>query len=254
MPLIAGRALLKRWRYVGVFAPELMICAADIRVGPLPRRWWAIAAPDGTLREGAGAGRVGLRLEPGRLTLRRPEIRVELALEDGPGVEVVSPTRAAYAWTRKQGGVRARGRVALPGRELELDAEAVIDESAGYHDRQTAWLWSAGVGRGGGGERLAWNLVSGLHDAPEASERTVWVEGEPREVGPVEFRPDLSGVELPGGGSLSFSPWCAREERLDLLLLRSAYRQPFGTFAGQLPGGLRLAAGHGVMEEHEALW
>jgi Protein of unknown function (DUF2804) len=254
MPLVVGRTLLKRWRYVGVFAPELMISAADIRVGPLPRRWWAIAEPDGTLREGAGAGRGGLHLEPGRLSLRRAEVRVELALDEGAGIEVASPTRGAYGWTRKQGGVRAHGRVALAERVLELDAEAVVDESAGYHDRRTAWLWSAGVGRGGGGERLAWNLVSGLHDSPEASERTVWVDAEPREVGPVEFRPDLSGVELPAGGSLSFSPWCAREERLDLLLVRSAYRQPFGTFAGQLPGGLHLAAGYGVMERHEALW
>jgi hypothetical protein len=36
--------------------------------------------------------------------------------------------------------------------------------------------------------------------------------------------------------------------------MRSYYRQPFGTFTGELPGGLRLADGYGVMEEHEVWW
>ena len=36
--------------------------------------------------------------------------------------------------------------------------------------------------------------------------------------------------------------------------MRSRYRQPFGTFEGELPGGFRLAEGYGVMEEHDVLW
>jgi hypothetical protein len=106
------------------------------------------------------------------------------------------------------------------------------------------------VGRGEGGERVAWNLVAGIHDAPEASERTVWVDGEPREVPPVEFADDLSSV-----GGLSFDEWCAREEHTNRLVFRSDYRQPFGTFAGELPGGgPRLAEGYGVMEKHDVRW
>ena len=31
-------------------------------------------------------------------------------------------------------------------------------------------------------------------------------------------------------------------------------RQPFGTFAGALPGGIELAQGYGVMEEHDVRW
>ena len=34
----------------------------------------------------------------------------------------------------------------------------------------------------------------------------------------------------------------------------SRYRQPFGTFAGELPGGLELAEGYGVMEDHDVHW
>ncbi len=39
-----------------------------------------------------------------------------------------------------------------------------------------------------------------------------------------------------------------------MLLLRSSYRQPFGTFPGTLPGGITLREAYGVMERHEAVW
>jgi hypothetical protein len=50
-----------------------------------------------------------------------------------------------------------------------------------------------------------------------------------------------------------------RERRENLLVVRSEYRQPFGTFAGELPGfagqaPIVLAEGWGVMEQHSALW
>src|SRR2546421_138933 len=50
------------------------------------------------------------------------------------------------------------------------------------------------------------------------------------------------------------SPSDTRAGRDSLLLVRSVYRQPFGTFSGELPGGVALAEGYGVMEEHEAWW
>ena len=101
---------------------------------------------------------------------------------------------------------------------------------------------------------MSWNLVAGVHDAPADSERTVWVDGEPAEVGPVTFAPDLSQVTFAEGGSLEFTEWAAREEDMNLLLMRSRYRQPFGTFSGMLPGGIELAQGYGVMEEHDVRW
>jgi len=45
-----------------------------------------------------------------------------------------------------------------------------------------------------------------------------------------------------------------RERRENLILLRSDYRQPFGTFSGRLPAGPELAYAYGVMESHEAWW
>jgi hypothetical protein len=249
MPLLRRGRPLKRWRYVGVYGRELMLCVGDARVAGLPQRWWAVALPDGTLRERTTSGRGGVLLEAGRARVDAPGARIELALEEEVGIEVASSHGRSYIWTRKQGGVPVRGSVELDGARFEIDGEAFIDESAGYHARRTSWRWSAGLGRGEGGERLAWNLVDGVHDAAEASERTVWVDGEPQEVPPLEFAPDLSAV-----GGLRFSEWCAREHRTRRGPFSSDYRQPFGTFSGELPGGLRLAAGYGVMERHDVRW
>ena len=164
-------------------------------------------------------------------------------------MEVASPHGRQWIWTRKQADVPARGEVIVDGERRELDARAVVDDSAGYHERHTAWRWSAGVGRAASGERVGWNLVAGVHDAEASSERSVWVDGEPREVEPVEFADDLSGV-----AGLRFSEWCAREENVNGLIFRSRYRQPFGSFSGELPGDLPLAEGWGVMEDHDVHW
>jgi hypothetical protein len=255
MPLFRGTRPRKRWRYVGYYGPELMLCAADARIGPVPQRWWAVALPGGKLRDRTTIGRGGVRVERGVVEVEHDGVRIHLTLEESGGLEIASPTSAGhYIWTRKQADVPARGFVELDGRRHDIDGVAFIDESAGYHDRHTAWKWSAGNGLTSDGRTVSWNLVAGVHDAPTDSERTVWVDGEPAEVGPVAFAPDLSQVTFAEGGSLEFTEWAAREEDMNLLLMRSRYRQPFGTFSGMLPGGIELAQGYGVMEAHDVHW
>jgi hypothetical protein len=254
----AGRPL-KRWRYVGVYTADLMLCVGDARIGPVPQRWWAVALPGGQLRERTTFGRAGVELggEAGHVAVRAEGVSIQLELDESEGVETASPVgdRGAYIWTRKQACVPVRGTVELDGRRHEIDGDhGFVDDSAGYHARHTAWRWSAGVGQLDDGRRVGWNLVAGIHDAPDASERTIWIDGEPVEVGPVRFAADLSSVAFADGSGLGFSEWSAREHATNALLIRSRYRQPFGAFAGSLPGGLRLAEGHGVMEDHDAHW
>jgi hypothetical protein len=241
-PLAAGRPL-KRWRYVGVYRPDVMLCIGDARVAGIRQRWWAVALPDGSLFEGRGR----IRVHVGRA---EQDVAIELELRESEGVEIVSPHGGSWIWTRKQAGVPVRGQVRVAGRRFSLDGDyGFVDESAGYHARHTAWRWSAGIGRAEDGRPVAWNLVDGVHDSLEYSERTVLIDGEPHEVPPQAFAADLSRV-----GELDFREWAAREARVNLGLMRNRYRQPFGEFSGLLPGGLRLAEGYGVMEEHDVLW
>lgn len=243
---------LKAWRYVGVYAAELMLCAGTVRVGPARQAFWAVwDRAAGRLHErtvvGPGSGRA-VSLSYGRAEIRS-DVEATLQLEELDGVETVCQSADSYAWTRKQGGIRAHGSVRIDGVTHVIDAPAIIDDTAAYYERHVVWRWCAGVGTARDGRSLAWNLVAGVNDPPRNSERTVWVDGVPREVGPSTFAPDLSSVD-----DLRFSAEAARERRENLLLVRSSYRQPFGTFSGALPDGIELAEGFGVMEAHDVHW
>jgi len=251
MPLLHRGRPLKRWCYAGVFGPELMWCAGVVRVGGIPQTFWA-AWDRTTLFERTRVLRTrGVEVTPARV---RVEGVASLDLSAvGTPIELVSPHGRAHVWTRKT-PVRAKGTVVLDGRTHHVDAAGLVDETAGYHARHTAWSWSAGVGTATDGRDVVWNLVDGIHDAPLASERTVWVDGTPGEVGRATFADDLSAVTLASGERLTFTGEAVRRRRDRLVLVSSDYVQPFGVFAGTLPGGVTLAEGYGVMEHHRARW
>jgi hypothetical protein len=246
MPSHRGWRPLKAWRYVGFFSQGLMICLTRVRLGPARECFWAVWDRDqGRLLQAAR----GVELAPGAAAIRDRAVRVELALDESPGLETVCPAGEAYAWTRKQGGIRATGRAWLRGDVHELDGRAIIDDTGAYYERHTHWRWCAGVGDLSDGRPVAWNLVEGVNDPPLGSERTVWVDGAPLEPPPVAIAGDLSGA-----AELRFAPEATLARDRNLFVVRSRYRQPFGRFSGALPGGLELASGLGVMEDHDAWW
>jgi Domain of unknown function (DUF2804), C-terminal len=249
MPSRQGLRPLKAWRYVGVYGPEVMLCLASARIGPARQSFWAVwDRTAGRLYERTVMGAGAVRLAPGRARLADRELQLDLTLEERPGIETVCPSASSYAWTRKQGGVRATGWISIHGSRRPVESSAVIDDTAGYYQRHTSWRWSAGVGTAADGRALAWNLVDGVNDPVRDSERTLWTDGEARELDPVVFDPELTRV-----GDLHFNAEAVRERHENLLVIRSRYRQPFGTFAGTI-GGIELAAGYGVMEEHDVRW
>ncbi len=236
MPSHDGLRPLKAWRYIGVYGPELMLCAAIVRIGRARQAFWALWDRE-RLTDRTSLLGTGVTMSYGRLAIA--ELGLEVTFEEQPGIEAVCPSGDSYAWTRKQGGIPVRG--------LGSDAHAVIDDTAGYYQRHTSWRWSAGVGTAADGRTVAWNLVDGVNDPPKHSERTVWIDGEPSEPPPSEFHE--GGVD-----GLVFHAEATRERSDNFVLLRSRYRQPFGTFSGELPGAIALANGYGVMEDHEAWW
>src|SRR4051794_19955757 len=162
MPLMRRGRPLKRWRYLGFYGPELMLCAGDVRVGPLRQQFWAVAEPGHPLRERSALGSAGVVFSGSRLVVDGVGVRLDLTANEGDGVESVHASgRRGYVWTRKQAGVPMRGFVELDSRTVQLEGEGAIDETAGYHARHTSWRWSAGVGRGAGGERVPPEIVGG---------------------------------------------------------------------------------------------
>jgi hypothetical protein len=273
----------KRWRYLGVFGSEVMVCAARVQVGPLGQTFWAIwdreqrklhertrmTAPMlargevwTELADGEHAGRIDWAPDRGGILVRieaAPKdgedepIRAFLRAGEGRWAEAVCPTGEAegYVWTRKR-VVEVECDVRIGERRIRCRARGVEDESCGYHPRHTVWDWSAGVGRTTDGRPVGWNLVSGINDPPERSERAIWVDGEPSEPGPASFD-GLEAIEV-DGSRLEFSAEAERRREESKPWARYEYRQPFGTFTGTLPGGLELAEAYGVIEHHDAHW
>ena len=115
MPLLSRGRPLKRWRYVALYRPDLMVCIGDARVAGLPQRWWAVALPDGTLHERTTSRRGGVELSPGRARVETDGVSVDLALREGEGMEVASPSGTrldldAQAGAALRQRARARGR------------------------------------------------------------------------------------------------------------------------------------------------
>jgi hypothetical protein len=255
MPLRRDGGLRKRWRYVGYYDEALMLCAARAEVGPLGQCFWVLWDRERGRELAHTSLRPGSRevvLDGARVEIDAPGLHAELLLGEAEPIESLCPSGPGWGWTRKRAGVPIVGTVEMPGRRLRLDGLGVDDESAGYQARHTSWHWSAGVGTAADGRALAWNLVEGINDPAEKSERAIWIDGVPQEPAPVSFD-GLEAIRFAEASRLDFSGGAEHARDENFLLLRSTYRHRFGTFTGSLDG-IPLAEGRGVMESHTALW
>jgi hypothetical protein len=258
LPMRWGGRWRKRWRYIGAYNQNFMLCAADVHVGPGRQSFWAVW--DRRRREMRERTRTLLPLTRrevslvgAELSVRSGGVAIDLRLGETEPVECICPNDGdGYTWTRKRAGLSAVGTLSLDGEEHRFDGQAVDDESAGYHARRTSWRWSAGVGEAADGRSLAWNLVEGINDPALLSERALWVDGTPTEPEPVRFEA-LEGIVFADGSRLAFTPERTRARSDNLLLFRSDYEAPFGSFSGAL-AGIELRSGLGVMERHDAVW
>lgn len=276
MPLRFRGVNRKRWRYLGAFSEEVMVCAARVSVGPASQTFWAVwdredqeltertvmrlpGARGEVWSEDGSGGAVDHAPDDGslvRIESSHPDagsVRGFLRTGGGAWAESICPNgEQGFVWTRKR-IVEVDVDVRLGGRRIRCKARGVEDESAGYHPRHTVWSWSAGVGTLVDGRDVGWNLVEGVNDPPERSERAIWVDGKPFEPGPSTFG-GLEIVSFEDGSRIRCEPEAERRRTEKRGPISYSYRQPFGTFTGALPGGLELASGMGVMESHDAHW
>ena len=129
-------------------APDLL-GAAPARDGPGPAPCASApaccpAAARSSCAQGTPDGRA-----PGRLAIRDLGVELELELSEQPGIEARCPNGRSESWTRKQAGVAGAAAPcgSTAARRVQIEALAVIDDTAGYHERVTEWRWSAGVGQ-----------------------------------------------------------------------------------------------------------
>ncbi len=255
LPLLRAGQLRKHWQYVAFWSREFSFCAARANVGPLRKEYWGVwDRASGQFRQGASLFTRRVQIEANRVYVRDGDTEIDVTFEDCAGFEVYRTADHAYIWSRKDYCREARGVIRHGETQRAVAGVMFVDVNAGYHERSTHWRWAAGAGLDQHGRLVAFNAITGLHDSPERSERTIWVDGEEREIGPVTFSDDLSAVSFAEGGTLRFQPEALIEQHTNLLLIRSDYLHWFGDYTGTLPGGIELSEAPGVRERHDALW
>jgi hypothetical protein len=186
LPLFRGLRPLKKWRYLGVYGPEVQMCVGIARIAGAYQAFWAVHNRTTDAFRERAALRPILHFDETSARFDGVDVAYRRA---GEPVEVVSRHGKQLIWTRKT-PVHVTGTID----GLAIDSHGLVDESAGHHARVTRWSWSAGCGTSETGAALTWNLVDGVHDSLHNSERTLWVDGVPQEVDPVTFAADLSRV------------------------------------------------------------
>jgi hypothetical protein len=282
----------KRWVYLALSTEEVWLSLAIVRTGyaatafafvydlagamlfertallpaPLARVGDDFHAPGVIARFASGATRLSLRRGPlgVEVDVRFGDLSVDAVLSERgapPSVSAIAPLgEGLLDATEKRALLPVKGRARCGSRELSLDgALGGYDYTHGLLPRHTRWRWAFGMGRAKGGERLGFNVVSGFVGALECAAflgDTVAPLGEAHidfeEVSPMKpWRVVGEGYEL------TFAPGALHAETRDLVLVRSRFVQPVGTFQGTIrvhDRELVVDGLPGVVEDQDVLW
>ena len=254
MPLRRGGRWRKRWRYVGAFCDELLLCAARVQVGPLGQTFWVVWDRESgemwehtrTLMPGArgevwtehlGGERSGRARRPGCPRLRA---RRGLAGADR-GRRPAAPTTAGPSCAAAPASGSSRSapptRASTCGREsgpTSRSSATFGSAIAAGGSRRAGWRTSrpaitrttrSGAGRPASAARptaarWAGTWSAGINDPPERSERAIWIDGEPSEPAPVSFD-GLEAIAFDDGSRLAFDGECERTHDEKKLVVQS---------------------------------
>ena len=188
-----------------------------------------------------------------------------LGAPDASALALCTPTGYnGWTYTQKHNALPLTGQLQYRGRELDLtQALGGYDFSAGYMRRETSWRWgsiSAQLPQG----RFGLNLANGVNETG-TTENCLWLNGSKQLLAPVSIslsrqQPDTPWhfVSADQQLNLQFQPGGCRQQRLNLGLVASNFRQYCGVFSGeiQLETGEKLTLNQvpGLAEDHFARW
>jgi hypothetical protein len=224
------------------------------------------------------SGRNLLRLE-NRTDSREKRLLVEL--DDGTRIDagfseaepafqpmcINTPTAVnGWVYAQKVAGLRCTGQVRSSLGDFDLaaiEAFAHHDWSAGYMRPETHWNWACLSGQVAG-QRVGLNLSCGVNET-SFTENCYWLDGELIKVDTVRFAFDRQQPLQPwhidshdGQVALRFEARGLHQERTNLGLLASNFKQIFGQFNGVLrpPGRteIRVDGLWGFVEDQYVKW
>lgn len=179
-----------------------------------------------------------------------------------PGEKKGDPPRFGRVQTTvKRAGVPVEGRLEVAGRSFALAGGlGGVDFSLGEPDRDTAWRWAMGSGRGADGRAYGFNFVEGFNEGPGIDESALWLDGRLVGLPPVRFHREGDGEPARftvrsacGGVELGFTAFHVHREERETGPVASRFHQYLGRFDGRL-GELPVAGCVGVLEDQKVRW
>lgn len=247
----------------------------------LPLGWGCQLAESpvrGASRCGFGRLRIDMGYEPAprRKTLRVDwpgRLRIEALCDEtaaafAPMSLCTRIGRNGWVYAHKVAAVPARGHIEVAGQRYDLgrlDAFGHHDFSAGYMRRETFWNWACFSGRCSAGMPVGLNVSCGVNET-SYSENCWWRDGELEPLGLCQFDYDWDApatrpwhvTNADGRLDLTFTPAGAHQERLNLGLIASDFKQVFGRFTGSIRDGegrvSEIRDMPGFVEDQYAKW
>ena len=203
-----------------------------------------------------------------RLALQSKQLSADLLLSPAKIVEPLAlclPTGySGWTYTQKHNGLQVTGDIELQQQPVAVTgALGGYDFSAGYMRRETSWRWGSLSGYSGS-DKIGFNLAAGVNETG-ATENCCWLNGKRYLLPAVHFSFNRLKPEAPwqltshcGAIQLQFIPAAKRQERLNLGLLASNFRQYCGSWHGTitLSDGqqINFNGQQGLAEDHFARW
>lgn len=228
---------------------------------------------------GSSVNNIEITITQGRWQLRINTDIISANLTLGPAnndlpLAMCSPTGYnGWTYTQKHNALTVDGQLYINHQAQDLSQTlAGYDFSAGFMRRETSWRW-ASINAHIGDSVFGLNLAAGVNETG-SSENVFWLNGKRHYLPAVQFKftrqrnSKLStqpwhivstGINgQPAQVDLTFTPINSREERLNLWLLKSNFRQ----YIGHYSGSIRDSEGNetiinnilGLSEDHFARW
>lgn len=162
--------------------------------------------------------------------------------------------------TEKRALVTARGHARLAGRDVDLSqAIAGYDYTHGSMPRRTRWRWGFALGRTTTNEPFALNVVEGFVGEAECAAFTsegVFALSSPKfDLDPRD--PTAPWRVVGDGVDLTVDIGAVHQQVNNLVVVRSRFLQPVGTYRGSVSVGgreMKLESVLGVVEDQDVVW
>jgi hypothetical protein len=196
-------------------------------------------------------GRIEIELDlPRTRELASVSGRLELRCDRGASHVASMPLAGDVGMYSHKGMFPVEGNLVVADRKYRFatgDSLALLDDHKGYYPYVMRWDWVTSATYDGG-HAMGFNLTRNQCRAPEHhNENCVWIDDRVGLLPPVTFMREREGEaqerwrirDREGRVDVSFRPSVPGDVNVNMIVVHSRYRGPFGTFDGRLePEGL----------------